>query len=107
MEQWRSMNSKILKKKILMNVTEDREKATEFINNISKFLDNTVGITGEEYSKIMLSASKLMEVAQKSNEQIVKIFETMAKKKPVKKDDGIDKDIEKILQQSSGEVVES
>ncbi len=47
------MNGKLLKKKILMNVTEDREKASEFIDNINKFLENTTGITGEDYSKIM------------------------------------------------------
>lgn len=100
------MNGKLLKKKILMNVTEDREKASEFIDNINKFLENTTGITGEDYSKIMLSASKLMEVAQKSNEQIVKIFETISKKKVVKKDDGIQDEINKILGQKSNETVE-
>lgn len=98
------MNKSILKKKILMNITEDRAKTAEFVENISEYL-NSHALGGEEYSKIMLSLSKLMEVSQKSNEQIVKIYETLSKKKSVKKDVDMKDDIDKIIQNRE-EVVE-
>lgn len=77
------MKKETLRQKILRNVEDDRNKSNEFIQNINEYLDlNTANITGLEYSKIIESASKLMEARQRSNEQIVKIFDILSKKKP-------------------------
>ena len=75
-----------LKKQIIKNVEEDRKRSDEFINNISVYLStNDSTISGLEYAKIVESASKLMEARQRSNEQIVKIFDIVSKKKPALK----------------------
>lgn len=100
------MKQSSLRKKILLNIEEDRQKSKEFVDNISNFLSNTNGITGEEYSKIMMSAAKLMEVNSKSTEHIVKLFETVKKYKPkkdVQSNELSPEEVQKIL----GEVVES
>lgn len=75
-----------LKKQIIKNVEEDRKRSDEFIDNISVYLStNDSNISGLEYAKIVESASKLMEARQRSNEQIVKIFDIVSKKKPAAK----------------------
>ncbi len=88
-----------IKDKILKNIEQDRKDSKEYMERISDFLDSTSGISGEEYSKIMMSVAKLIETNQKSNEQIVKLFEINKKfkKKIIKEDNSItDKDIENI-----------
>ena len=80
------MKQSSLRKKILLNIEEDRQKSQEFAESIATFLKNKVGngLSGEEYSKIMMSAAKLMEVSSKANDQSVKLFETINKYKPKK-----------------------
>jgi hypothetical protein len=94
------MKKKTIKDKILQNIEEDRKNAQEYIEKISEYLDsNTSAISGDEYSKIMMSAAKLLETNQKSNEQIVKLFEINKKFKPkvIKDENAItEKDLEDI-----------
>jgi len=102
------MKQSSLRKKILLNTEDDRQKSKEFIDNISSYLDNNSNISGEDFSKIMMSAAKLMEVNSKSNEQIVKIFETIRRYKPKKIENKSEEltaeEVEKIL---TGEIVET
>lgn len=92
---------------ILDNVNKDREKADEYLDSISSYIEtNSGGMSGEDFSKIMMSAAKLLETSQKSNEQIVKLLEIRKKFKPkkVKQDDNLsESDIDKIYK---GETVE-
>ena len=101
------MKQSSLRKKILLNIEEDREKAKEFAEHITNFLSNTNGITGEEYSKIMISAAKLMEVSSKANEQSVKLFETINKYKPKKVTTSNELSKEEVAKILNGEVVET
>lgn len=78
------MKQSSLRKKILLNIEEDREKSKEFAEHITDFLARGAGLSGEEYSKIMTAAAKLMEARTKSNDQVVKVFETVQKYKPKK-----------------------
>lgn len=78
------MKQSSLRKKILMNIEEDRQKAKEFSEHITEFLSTNNMLSGEDYSKIMTSAAKLMEVSSKANDQSVKLFETINKYKPKK-----------------------
>lgn len=76
------MKKIILKKKILNNIEHDRDRSNQLVQDIVEYLSaNISGITGEDYSKIMLSASKLVEASQKSNEQIVKLLEISSRQK--------------------------
>lgn len=105
------MRQSSLRKKILLNIEEDREKSKEFAENITEFLSNGTGLSGEEYSKIMTAAAKLMEARTKSNDQVVKVFETVQKYKPKKitpPNELSEEDIQKILAgESQGETVET
>jgi membrane-associated HD superfamily phosphohydrolase len=84
------MKRKDLKERILKNIEKDRSNSQKFLDNISEFLksigdassddngdDNNgaSGISGEDYSKIMISAAKLIETSAKANEQVVKVLE--------------------------------
>lgn len=97
-------SKKSIKDKILENIEQDRKLSIEYIDKISEYLDVSSGIISpEDYSKIMLSVSKLIETNQKSNEQIVKLFEVSKKFKPkiIKEDNSItEKDIEEIYGKS-------
>jgi hypothetical protein len=92
---------------ILSNIAEDRKKVDEYLDSISNYIDNNgSAISGDEYSKIMTSAAKLLETSQKSNEQIVKLLEINKKFKPKKVKDNqnlTQEDIEKLYK---GDVVE-
>jgi len=97
------MKQSSLRKKILLNIEEDRQKAKEFAEHITNFITNTSGISGEEYSKIMISAAKLMEVSSKANDQVVKVFETVNKYKPKKVTTSQELSQEEVQQILSGE----
>lgn len=101
------MKQSSLRKKILLNIEEDRQKTKEFAEHITNFLLNTNGITGEEYSKIMISAAKLMEVSSKANDQSVKVFETINRYKPKKVASSNELSKEEVQQILNGEVVET
>lgn len=103
------MKKKILTKKVIINIEKDRERSEEFLRGIEEYLQANISrITGEEYSKIVMSAAKLVEASQKSNEQIVKMFEIFSKKKtPVKKSSELSsEEIEEIMKRED-DVVES
>ena len=101
------MKQSSLRKKILLNIEEDRQKAKEFAEHITNFLSNSNGITGEEYSKIMISAAKLMEVSSKANDQSVKVFETINKYKPKKVVSSNELSAEEVKQILQEETVET
>lgn len=85
-----------LEEKILTNIDKDRDDAQHLLINIQEFLTANQP-TGEEYSKIMISAAKVVENLQKSNEQILRIFESHQKKKQTPDNAELTKDeIEKI-----------
>ncbi len=94
---------------ILSNIKEDRKKVDEYLDSISNYIENNGNvISGDEYSKIMTSAAKLLETSQKSNEQIVKLLEINKKFKPKKTKDNqnlTQEDIEKLYK-GEGETVE-
>lgn len=102
------MKQSSLRKKILLNIEQDRQKSQEFAENIAEFLKNNVGngLSGEEYSKIMISAAKLMEVSSKANDQSVKLFETINKYKPkktVQSNELTQEELNQILQEQTVE----
>lgn len=98
-------NDKDLENKILENIDKDRKHTESFIENINNFLEKNIGsdrndddndgdnnsnnkktyISGEDYSKIIMSAAKLIETSAKANEQIVKVLEISKRHKPKKK----------------------
>jgi len=77
------MNEKDIKKRIFMSALADRTKCDELLDGIDSYL-NTVAPDPEGYSKVVMSAAKLMECKTKSNEQLLKIFEIERKNKPEK-----------------------
>jgi hypothetical protein len=70
-------------KKILQNIERDRDIADQFLNKITDYIETTPveELNGEYFSKVMLAAAKLVENSQKSNEQLLRIFEAYYKKK--------------------------
>lgn len=96
--------NKNLNEKILDNIEKDRKNTEIFLENINSYLEQQnlldkesenedsenkkyLSINGEDYSKIMMSAAKLIETSAKSNEQIIKLLEINKKNKPKKKED--------------------
>lgn len=71
-----------LENKVIGNVECDRDTSERLLTNIHDYLyDNKSSMSGEEYSKIIASAAKVVENLQKSNEQILRILEAHNKKK--------------------------
>lgn len=101
------MKQSSLRKKILLNIEEDREKSKEFAEHITDFLSRGAGLSGEEYSKIMTAAAKLMEAMTKSNDQVVKVFETVQKYKPKKVATSNELTQEELTEILSNEIVET
>lgn len=82
------MNEKDIKKRIFLSALSDRTKCDELLDGIDEYL-NTVTPDPEGYSKVIISAAKLMECKTKSNEQLLKIFEIEKKNKPEKPDENL------------------
>lgn len=110
MGEWFGMSNpkkrtEILEKKILENIERDRTLADNFLIKITDYV-NELGenMTGEDFSKVMLAAAKLVENSQKSNEQIVRIFESLQKKKEEEQSIELNKEeIEKIYRDETVE----
>lgn len=119
------MKRKDLKERILKNIEKDRSNSQKFLDNISEFLESigdassddngddnngASGISGEDYSKIMISAAKLIETSAKANEQVVKVLELAGKnrkkKDPPPAKDLTQEEIDKILAEKTNQEVE-
>jgi len=95
-----------LEDKIIGNVENDRDDAGRLLVNIHDFLGTRDALGGEEYSKIMASAAKVVENLQKSNEQILRILESLNRKKIVEETNELTKEeIENIWKQESVETI--
>lgn len=94
-----------LEDKILDNVVQDRKTAEDFLININNYISDKFDVlNGEEYSKVMMSAAKMVESLQKSNEHIVRILEINSKKKVVPESNELTKEeIERLWKEETVE----
>lgn len=70
-------------KKLIENIDDDRKKATEILEH-SKVVANSA--TPDEFGKILLGQSKVVENLQKSNQQLLELVLSEMKKKGEKID---------------------
>lgn len=70
-------------KKLIENIDDDRKRAVDILEH-SKIIATSA--TPDEYGKILLAQSKVVENLQKSNQQLLELVLSEMKKKNVKID---------------------